>query len=240
MANKTKSKLVKDVVSNKSTYIMQKPSIDYSSLDKINRMKNITIQNFDYKKEYVRNFEFITGYAENISYDLLRYAEKNIDRKLGVNEINKFVKYEYISNDIERSIFEFALISVTNDVLPKEYIEYVYNDKLNEICINLDKTNKAVNNQTLLDSVLEKNIRPTFIAFLTKEQLHPARWKDVTDRAMLRDKTLNTMKTTDRYTCKKCGEKKFKVSSMQTRCADEPCTYFCVCVICGFTFTKSG
>jgi len=208
-----------------------------STLDKI---KNITIENFNYKKEYVRNFDFITGYAENITYELLKYAEKNIDRKAARDEINKYVKYDFISYDIERSIFEFALISVTNNGVPIEYVEYVYNDKLYEICINLDKNNKDINNKTLLDSILEKNIKPTFIAFLTKEQLHPLRWKDITDKVMLRDKTLNNMKTTDRYTCKKCGEKKFKVSSMQTRCADEPCTYFCVCVICGFTFTKSG
>jgi len=208
-----------------------------STLDKI---KNITIENFNYKKEYVRNFDFITGYAENITYELLKYAEKNIDRKAARDEINKYVKYDFISYDIERSIFEFALISVTNNGSPIEYVEYVYNDKLYEICINLDKNNKDINNITLLDSILEKNIKPTFIAFLTKEQLHPLRWKDITDKVMLRDKTLNNMKTTDRYTCKKCGEKKFKVSSMQTRCADEPCTYFCVCVVCGFTFTKSG
>jgi DNA-directed RNA polymerase subunit M/transcription elongation factor TFIIS len=208
-----------------------------SILDKI---KNITIENFNYKKEYVRNFDFITGYAENITYELLKYSEKNIDRKSARDEINKFVKYDFISYDIERSIFEFALISVTNNGSPIEYVEYVYNDKLYEICINLDKNNKDINNKTLLDSILEKNINPTFIAFLTKEQLHPLRWKDITDKVMLRDKTLNNMKTTDRYTCKKCGEKKFKVSSMQTRCADEPCTYFCVCIVCGFTFTKSG
>jgi len=208
-----------------------------STLDKI---KNITIENFNYKKEYVRNFDFITGYAENITYELLKYSEKNIDRKAARDEINKYVKYDFISYDIERSIFEFALISVTNNGSPIEYVEYVYNDKLYEICINLDKNNKDINNKTLLDSILEKNIKPTFIAFLTKEQLHPLRWKDITDKVMLRDKTLNNMKTTDRYTCKKCGEKKFKVSSMQTRCADEPCTYFCVCVVCGFTFTKSG
>jgi len=208
-----------------------------SILDKI---KNITIENFNYKKEYVRNFDFITGYAENITYELLKYSEKNIDRKSARDEINKYVKYDFISYDIERSIFEFALISVTNNGSPIEYVEYVYNDKLYEICINLDKDNKDINNKTLLDSILEKNIKPTFIAFLTKEQLHPLRWKDITDKVMLRDKTLNNMKTTDRYTCKKCGEKKFKVSSMQTRCADEPCTYFCVCVVCGFTFTKSG
>lgn len=208
-----------------------------STLDKI---KNITIENFNYKKEYVRNFDFITGYAENITYELLKYSEKNIDRKAARDEINKYVKYNFISYDIERSIFEFALISVTNNGSPIEYVEYVYNDKLYEICINLDKNNKDINNKTLLDSILEKNIKPTFIAFLTKEQLHPLRWKDITDKVMLRDKTLNNMKTTDRYTCKKCGEKKFKVSSMQTRCADEPCTYFCVCIICGFTFTKSG
>jgi|688.fasta_scaffold156205_3 DNA-directed RNA polymerase subunit M/transcription elongation factor TFIIS len=208
-----------------------------STLDKI---KNITIENFNYKKEYVRNFDFITGYAENITYELLKYAEKNIDRKSARNEINKYVKYDFISYDIERSIFEFALISVTNNASTIEYVEYVYNDKLHEICINLDKDNKNINNKTLLDSILEKNIKPTFIAFLTKEQLHPIRWKDITDKVMLRDKTLNNIKTTDRYTCKRCGEKKFKVSSMQTRCADEPCTYFCVCVVCGFTFTKSG
>jgi transcription elongation factor S-II len=50
------------------------------------------------------------------------------------------------------------------------------------------------------------------------------------------DKEQN-MATTDMYQCRKCKERKCKVSSFQTRSADEPATVFICCVICKNTWT---
>jgi DNA-directed RNA polymerase subunit M/transcription elongation factor TFIIS len=200
--------------------------------------KNMTIDNYSHEKEYIKDFGFITMGSSNIKMNLIKYALENINREESRKMINKFVGYEYISEDIENSIFEFALVNVSINAYPKKYVEMIYNDKLNDICDNLDCTNTRIDNKTLLKSILEMRVRPAIIAFLPPEQLHPMRHKDILDKMNLREKTLNSLQTTDLYKCRKCGERRFKISTMQTRCADEPETKFLTCLVCYNTFTR--
>jgi DNA-directed RNA polymerase subunit M/transcription elongation factor TFIIS len=203
-----------------------------------NEYEDITIDNFSYEKEYVKDFGFITMGSSSIKINLIKYALENINREESRKMINKYVGYDYISEDIENSIFEFALVNVTINAFPKKYVVMIYNDKLNDICENLDSTNTRIDNKTLLRSILEMRVKPTIIAFLPPEQLHPMRHKDILDKMNLREKTLNSLQTTDLYKCRKCGERRFKISTMQTRCADEPETKFLTCLVCYNTFTR--
>lgn len=193
----------------------------------------------EYKKDFIKYYDFVSQYSNDIKYELIKYAEKNVNRKRSIEKLSKYVKYINIANDIEKGIFEHSLIIVTVDNLDYGYFESVYDEKLYDICINLDKNNKRISNKTLLGLVLTRQINPQVVAFLTPADLNPIRWKDVVDKMRLKHNTLSTMRTTDLYKCKKCGERKFKVSEMQTRCADEPSTKFYVCLVCCFTFTKN-
>jgi DNA-directed RNA polymerase subunit M/transcription elongation factor TFIIS len=194
---------------------------------------------FDFRKEYIKLYDFVSQYSNDIKYDLIKYAEKNVNKKDAIDKICKYVKYINIATNIEKGIFEHSLIIVTVENLDYGYFESVYNEKLYDICINLDINNKKINNNTLLGLVLRRELDPNIVAFLTPADLNPMRWKDVVDKMRLKYSTLSTMRTTDMYKCKKCGERKFKVSEMQTRCADEPSTKFYVCLVCCFTFTKN-
>jgi transcription elongation factor S-II len=78
---------------------------------------------------------------------------------------------------------------------------------------------------------------PKLVAFLSPEQLHPEKWDDILKKRQYRIDKEQNMATTDMYQCRKCKERKCKVSSFQTRSADEPATVFICCVICKNTWT---
>ena len=52
----------------------------------------------------------------------------------------------------------------------------------------------------------------------------------------MREDKENNIATTDTYKCKKCGERKSKITQLQIRCADEPVSTFITCVVCYNTF----
>ena len=99
-------------------------------------------------------------------------------------------------------------------------------------------TNKKINNTTLLPMLYNVSFNPYFTAFLLPEQLHPKKWIDVVKKKQIRDEAINTQPYSDIYTCAKCHEKKFKISEIQLRCADEPTNKICQCMVCFHTFIK--
>jgi DNA-directed RNA polymerase subunit M/transcription elongation factor TFIIS len=143
-----------------------------------------------------------------------------------------------IADKIENGALEFAMINVSGenaDVI--EFLIYMYNTKINDICINLDVHNKRINNKTLRSSLLDGYLDPHFVAFLTPQQMHPVRWAKELEKRRVAEEAGNNRKVTDIYTCRKCGDKKSTTTQMQTRSADEPMTIFVTCVTCLNTFT---
>jgi transcription elongation factor S-II len=137
---------------------------------------------------------------------------------------------------IEKGIFEFSLLHVYMNSLNWPFITAVYNDKLFDILVNLDTKNKHVNNKNLKINILDGKIKPEFVAFMSPEQLHPKRWSELILKIKNREDKENNMATTDLYKCKKCKERKCKVTQLQTRSSDEPVTTFVTCLVCYNTF----
>lgn len=201
--------------------------------------KNISINmTFDYKNEFLSFFDFRTEHSRDFKMDSVKSLNNFIDRRQSRATLMKYVKYFVLAEQIERGIFEFTLITETKDKILPQLSPNVYDDKLLDICKNLDTTNSIINNQTLLPAVKKMQIDPFYIAFLTPSQLHPERWAPVLKKKADREATQENIPTTDLYTCYKCGNKKTKASQMQTRGADEPMTIFVTCVVCYNTFTK--
>ncbi len=198
-----------------------------------NEYKNIK----GWEKQYVHSFGFRTQGSNDIDMKLIKKLLNSIDRKEAIRMINKYIEYEHLSEQIEFGIFEFALVNTTINSYSHNLVSQIYIDKVFDICANLDINNERINNQILLPSILNKSLNSYNVAFLPPEQLNPMKFKKILDRNMLRDNTLNDFETTDMYKCKKCGERKFKISTMQTRCADEPETKFLTCLVCYMTFT---
>lgn len=195
-----------------------------------------TIDKPNFHKEYVNSYNFMIDNSSDIKYNLLRKAETLIDRQKGRQELTQIIHLIHIAHRIEKGIFEFSLLHITLHKLNDDLVAAVYNDKLYNLCVNLDLENTRIENYTLLPNVLNGSIDPYFLSFLSPEQLHPKRWSDVVTKSNLRDKAKYEVNTTDIYKCKKCGEKKSKISQLQTRSLDEPVTIYVVCLVCYNTF----
>ena len=200
------------------------------------RASKINIDTFDHSKEYLSRYSFVTKNSADIKVNLLKLAEKEIDRKQATKQLIKFVGSEAIAYDMERGIFEFALVQIIIGKLQESFVTYIYQDKLEDICLNLDITNKHINNQTLMDTVKSGTFRPFFVAFLSPGQMHPKRWDDIIKKQKKTQETLANICTTDRYRCSKCGSRKFTSYELQLRGSDEPTSKFLTCQVCYRTF----
>lgn len=190
------------------------------------------------KNKLIDKFEFKNHIVNDVSLELLLYADKNINKQEGKNEIKKYIKWDLFADYIEKGIFEYSIIFVHTNGLPIFMIVNVYKDKIIDICSNLDTENKIINNQTLKQSILNYELKAYFVAFLSPEQLHPSRWEDVIRKREAREDIENNFSTTDLYRCWKCGERKGRITQKQVRCPDEPITTFIQCMVCLTTFTK--
>jgi transcription elongation factor S-II len=92
-------------------------------------------------------------------------------------------------------------------------------------------------NNSLLYNIQNKIIKPEMCAFLSPQQINPNKWIDLLEKQKNKEDIEKNMATTDLYTCRKCGGKKFKIRVMQTRSADEPSTKFVTCLTCHNVFT---
>jgi DNA-directed RNA polymerase subunit M/transcription elongation factor TFIIS len=194
------------------------------------------IRTFNQKSEYLKMFTFSTLAANNININILHYVITNLNRTLSVMALSKYVPMD-IADKIENGIIEKTMLELTNekdDVI--EFISYHYDERLRNICANLDIHNKRINNQTLVPSLINGTLDGAFIPFLKPEQIHPVRWMKELEKRRIEEEANNNTKVTDMYKCHKCGDRKCTTVQMQTRSADEPMTIFVTCLTCKNTF----
>ncbi|VBB17995.1 transcription elongation factor TFIIS [Yasminevirus sp. GU-2018] len=192
---------------------------------------------FDQVEELVKMFKFRTSASSSIRADVMHYAVHNINKREGIFALAANVPFE-IADKIHNGILEFTLIKISTE--PADVIDFIpniYRDKVRDICANLDPTNKRINNQTLRRSLLDGDVDPHFVAFMTPQQIHPARWAKEMERRQNIEDAGSIKKVTDIYKCRKCGDRKSTTTQMQTRSADEPMTIFVTCLTCYNTFT---
>jgi transcription elongation factor S-II len=138
-----------------------------------------------------------------------------------------------ITINLEKGIFNYAIKEANNRKIVKKWenraFSQIYTDKLRTVYMNLK-------NQDLLQQIKNAEISAQSIAFMTHQELNPARWKTLIDQKIKRDAskfTTNIQASTDMFTCKKCKSKKCTYYELQTRSADEPATIFVTCLDCG-------
>jgi DNA-directed RNA polymerase subunit M/transcription elongation factor TFIIS len=198
-----------------------------------------SVCDFDPNKEYMNMFVLKTNAASRIRTDIMDFMIKNINRTAGIIKLLDYVPAN-IATQIEAGIIEKTMLAMNNeksDIL--EFSMNYYNEKIRDICANLDQTNTRINNKTLLSSLLDNTIDPHFIAFMTPQQIHPARWSTELEKRRIADEVADNKKVTDIYTCSRCKKRKSTTTQMQTRSADEPMTIFVTCLVCYKTFTIS-
>lgn len=207
--------------------------------DFLTREEELDIKNFSYEREYIRRQNFIMNNSCYLPINLIKFAEKEIQKNEIIDEFDRFIKCIPISTKMEKGLFEFSLNYIKTSLLEWTDFKAIYMDKFFEICENLDINNKKINNCTLLPYLLNGTISAQTVPFLKMYQLHPQKWKQIIDKNNLRDLTLYTVNTTDEMKCGRCGERKHTYYITQTRSADEPATVFYTCINCKKTFTKS-
>lgn len=201
-------------------------------------MQTINIENFDSSNvSLLLKSNFITENSKDIQNDMIIHATSNIDRTTFVIKIAKLISDINIAILIEASVFEFALIHATLNSLDKQLVYAIYDDKLSDICMNLDETSR-LGNKSFRSYVLEGIIDPKLVAFLSPDQTYPESFAPILNKIKFRQTTENNMATSDIYKCHKCGERKCKVNEMQLRSADESSSKFVTCLVCYNTFIK--
>ena len=199
-------------------------------------LNNANIRTFDEYAVYAKMFNFRTLESSNIKLQYLKYTVKKINR---IDSILKLITYinPSLAFSIENGILEHTLLYVNDNKYDPDFILYIYNEKVKDICNNLDLNNVRINNQTLFKSLTDKQIDPYMVAFLTPQQLHPKNWTKLLEKRKAIENATNNQKVTDIYKCRKCGDRKSTTTQMQTRSADEPMTIFVTCLTCYNTFT---
>jgi DNA-directed RNA polymerase subunit M/transcription elongation factor TFIIS len=144
---------------------------------------------------------------------------------------------EIISGNIEKSIFNYAIKESTiKNIVKKwsnEYFVHLYKDKLRSVYFNIKS------DTIFMKSIIKGDIDPKLVAFMTHQDINPARWNEIIKRKTIRDesKLSNGVKAnTSLYTCKKCKSKNCTFYEAQTRSADEASTIFVTCLNCGKNF----
>jgi DNA-directed RNA polymerase subunit M/transcription elongation factor TFIIS len=222
----------------KSTIKQKKISKNTNTINTIK--KNILdddISKFDIATECTKMFNLRTSASTIIRPDVMIYAIQHLDRKNALFAIANYVPFG-IADKIENGIIEFVMIQISSEQPDTiDFLCNMYRTKIRDICLNLDAKNKRINNQTLLPSLLDGGMDAYFVAFMTPQQMHPARWSKELEKRRVAEAADDNKKVTDIYKCRKCGDRKSTTTQMQTRSADEPMTIFVTCLTCYNTFT---
>jgi DNA-directed RNA polymerase subunit M/transcription elongation factor TFIIS len=143
-------------------------------------------------------------------------------------------KIEKLGENIEKSVFNFAIKEATNNQIIKKWQNplfcEIYHSRLRAIYINLKR------NEDLRNQLKNGEINMNQFAFMTHQEMNPLQWKDRIERKIKRDRlkfTNNVKASTDMFTCGRCKSKQCTYYEMQTRSADEPTTVFITCLNCG-------
>jgi transcription elongation factor S-II len=150
------------------------------------------------------------------------------------NVIDKIIKNEKISVNLEKAIYNYTLKEASSVKELKKwnnpYFVQIYTNHLKSILINLEK------NLSLLEDVKTNKVKPDILAFMTHQELSPDKWSELIEKKIKRDKSKYETKqvaATDTFTCRKCKSNECNYYQMQTRSADEPMTTFVSCINCG-------
>tara|TARA_B110001469_G_C9643523_1_gene324344 strand:- start:513 stop:1040 length:528 start_codon:yes stop_codon:yes gene_type:complete len=155
-----------------------------------------------------------------------------------VNILNKIIKDDTLSRNIEKSIYNSVidlckLKNINKSWNNKIFID-LYLSKIRSIYSNID-ANSYIKNDTFLNRIKCGDINIEEIAKLSVHDIFPDNWKYIMEIQSKRDKIKYELKPeamTDTFKCNRCGSRETSYYEVQTRSADEPMTQFITCLNC--------
>jgi DNA-directed RNA polymerase subunit M/transcription elongation factor TFIIS len=201
---------------------------------------NKQIENFNkYENEvspfHHSKYDFITVNSVDIKDTYIQYAEEILDRPTNQMAINKVIQNIDLALKIEMSVFEYSLIYCLNNHYDQKFLKPIYDDKIQNILLNLNPNNH-IKNTAFLKNLLNNKINPSEVAFMSPSQMHPEKWQYWIKKKEYKEWRENSIAYSDVYQCGKCKERKCKVTQLQTRSADEGATIYISCMVCHHTF----
>lgn len=142
--------------------------------------------------------------------------------------ISEKCKSGFRHQDIEKSVYNWAVDFCSGNCLTNlEDFEFVYNDKFQEVMINLEHLE---NNEGVQNNVA--SIKGGDLAYLQPYDWNPDCWKATLSEKLRRDTTSSGVEQsiTDLFKCGKCKLRKTSYYEMQIRSADESATIFITCL----------
>jgi DNA-directed RNA polymerase subunit M/transcription elongation factor TFIIS len=153
-------------------------------------------------------------------------------RLKGVHSFQQYL-FPDMGVSLEVHVYNYCVKYMNLKDIPSEFIQQIYNTKLNDLIFNLNQQNSP----RLLPNVIEGDIKIEHLPYIPSNELNRELWDPIIKKREYIDFKKNNMATTDAYTCRRCGESKCTSLQLQTRSADEPMTIFARCVNCGNSFT---
>ena len=154
-------------------------------------------------------------------------------RETIIKHINSYVDNETYSKNMEKSIYNFALIQSKKEKIVRKW------ENINFVLIYVNKFKiifHNIKNPIILKKIQSREIKPHSIAFMSHLELLPEKWNDKIEEKKLRldNKFFPKIEaSTDNFTCGKCKSTACTYYQLQTRSADEPMTTFVTCIKCG-------
>jgi transcription elongation factor S-II len=149
-------------------------------------------------------------------------------------ELSLILNDDKHSLNLEKGIFNYSLKEATLRKVVKKwdnsYFVQIYTDHLRSIYNNLN------DNNYILNQILNGELKPHTVAFMTHQEMRPDIWETMIQAKMKRDKhkfDTNVEAATDVFKCRRCKSNKTTYYQQQIRSADEPMTTFITCLDCG-------
>lgn len=198
---------------------------------------NVLHEKIKYASE-IHKIKFLTDNIRRIPKKKILLLHKAVDRSEAVSKFASLSKNIQSAIELEAGVFEFVLVYATTKNFMPSLMSAIYNDKVNEIYMNLNPS-YSLDNKILIEGIESGKINPQMVAFMKPQDLHPERWKNNVLRHELREEKKKNIATTDLYECPRCKKRRCQMIQLQTRSADEPATTFVTCLNCYHRFRKS-
>tara|TARA_Y100001958_G_scaffold160112_2_gene166461 strand:+ start:22528 stop:23058 length:531 start_codon:yes stop_codon:yes gene_type:complete len=164
--------------------------------------------------------------------------KKDDERKKMVSFMDKIIQDISLTRKIEKSIYNYVIKLSKERNIQRRWSNTVfkklYHSKILSIYSNL-KSDSYIKNNTFLQRLKEKKIKPDEIGTLSVYDIFPDNWKELLNAKSKRDKIKYELKPeamTNLFKCRKCGSRETSYYEVQTRSADEPMTQFITCLKC--------
>ena len=155
---------------------MDKKSFDVLKIDEDNNKA----------EDNLIKLEFLTDNVKSVGDKRKKFLNRFVDRNETIAKIANLLKDIDAAIKIEFGVYEYTLVYVTMKNIIIDLMPAIYNDKINDLLLNLDDKS-AIENKTLKKSIEKNEINPQLLAFLKPQDLHPERWKDLIRKNNLRE-----------------------------------------------------